>query len=252
MLPGICCPTCESEDVTRNGHTHGGKQNHICKLCGRNFVLNPKNKVVPEQVKKYIEKALLERNSLHGIARIFELSMSWLMTFVNDFLERVPSDLNVWVPPRVTSERAGFPMLDLTCEADELWSFVGGKKNKQWIWLVMERSTRMIIAYHVGGRTAEDAKILWESIPEAFKSRGFFFTDFLASYKCAIPSEQHQAVGKESGQTNHVERVNNTFRQRISRLVRSGLGFSKSLANHISAIRYFIRHYNSRMIGKMQ
>ncbi|HLP87031.1 MAG TPA: IS1 family transposase, partial [Nostocaceae cyanobacterium] len=34
-------------------------------------------------------------------------------------------------------------------------------------------------------------------------------------------------------------------RQRISRLVRSALSFSKKLENHIGAIWYFIHHYNS-------
>lgn len=42
---------------------------------------------------------------------------------------------------------------------------------------------------------------------------------------------------------NH-ERFNNTLRQRVSRLVRDTLAFSKKLANHIGAIRYFICHYN--------
>jgi dihydroflavonol-4-reductase len=39
-------------------------------------------------------------------------------------------------------------------------------------------------------------------------------------------------------------RPNNTLRQRVSRLVRDTLAFSKKLANHIGAIKYFICHYN--------
>jgi len=44
--------------------------------------------------------------------------------------------------------------------------------------------------------------------------------------------------------TNHVERFNCTLRQRVSRLVRATLSFSKKLANHIGAIKYFICDYN--------
>lgn len=51
-----------------------------------------------------------------------------------------------------------------------------------------------------------------------------------------LPSKCHRAVGKESGETNHIERYNNTLRQRCSRLVRKTLSFSKKLANHIGAI----------------
>jgi insertion element IS1 protein InsB len=41
-----------------------------------------------------------------------------------------------------------------------------------------------------------------------------------------------------------VERLNCTLRQRVSRLVRATLSFSKNLANHIGAIKYFICDYN--------
>jgi len=37
--------------------------------------------------------------------------------------------------------------------------------------------------------------------------------------------------------TNHLERFNNTLRQRVSRLARDVLSFSKKLANHIGAIK---------------
>ncbi|MDE5092937.1 MAG: IS1 family transposase, partial [Trichodesmium sp. St11_bin5] len=41
-----------------------------------------------------------------------------------------------------------------------------------------------------------------------------------------------------------IERLNNTLRQRISRLVRKTLSFSKKLRPHLGAIWYFINHYN--------
>jgi hypothetical protein len=64
---------------------------------------------------------------------------------------------------------------------------------------------------------------------------------------CPLPLFRHQRVGKDSGLTNHIERFNNTLRQRISRLVRKTLSFSKKLENHIGAIWYFIHHYNSSL-----
>ena len=55
-----------------------------------------------------------------------------------------------------------------------------------------------------------------------------------------IPGHDRKLARK----TNHIERFNNTLRQRVYRLVRSALSFSKTLANHIGAIKYFICHYN--------
>jgi IS1 family transposase len=59
-----------------------------------------------------------------------------------------------------------------------------------------------------------------------------------------IPSKRHEAVGKDSGMTSYIERLNNTLRQRVSRLVRKTLSFSKKLENHIGAIWLFIHDYN--------
>jgi IS1 family transposase len=59
-----------------------------------------------------------------------------------------------------------------------------------------------------------------------------------------IPAAQHQAITKLARKTNHVERFNNTLRQRVARLVRSTLAFSKKMENHIGARRYFIGQYN--------
>jgi IS1 transposase len=59
-----------------------------------------------------------------------------------------------------------------------------------------------------------------------------------------IPAERHKAITKYARKTNHIESFNNTLRQRVSRLVREMLSFSKKLAYHIGALKYFICHYN--------
>jgi IS1 family transposase len=57
-------------------------------------------------------------------------------------------------------------------------------------------------------------------------------------------------VGKETGKTNYIERFNNTLRQRVSRLVRKTLSFSKKLENHLGAILYFLHYYNDLLLAK--
>ena len=63
-------------------------------------------------------------------------------------------------------------------------------------------------------------------------------------YEKVIPAAQHKAIGKLARKTNHIERFNNTLRQRVARLMRDALSFSKKLANHIGAMKLFICHYN--------
>jgi hypothetical protein len=66
-----------------------------------------------------------------------------------------------------------------------------------------------------------------------------------AVYSAVIPDEQHTALGKETGETAHVERWNNTLRQRLSRFVRMTLSFSKSAIMHEACLLLFLHRYNS-------
>lgn len=129
-------------------------------------------------------------------------------------------------------------------QLDELWSFVQNKKNKQWIWLAINPANKQIIGLHIGDRSSSAAQELWENIPSYWRNNADFFSDYWRAYKAVFDPEHHHAVGKSSGLTSYIERFNCTLRQRVSRLVRKSLSFSKSLANHIGAIRYFIYHYN--------
>lgn len=108
----------------------------------------------------------------------------------------------------------------------------------------MDAVTRQIIAFHLGDRSRQSAQALWEKIPRGYQAQATFYTDCYEVYKGVIPSAQHRAVSKLARKTNHVERFNCTLRQRVSRLVRYTLSFSKSLANHVGAIKYFICNYN--------
>jgi IS1 family transposase len=130
-----------------------------------------------------------------------------------------------------------------TLELDELWSFVSKKAHKKWVWIALCRRTRQVVAYTIGDRSKETCRKLWEAIPEAYQ-RAHCYSDFWKAYSAVIPAEQHTAVGIRSGQTAHVERLNNTLRQRLGRLVRQTLSFSKSLVMHKACLHLFLHRYN--------
>ncbi|WP_250122937.1 IS1 family transposase [Chroococcidiopsis sp. CCMEE 29] len=92
----ISCPSCDCEQVVKNGFIHNGKQNFLCKSCGRQFVLNPKNKVIEQETKDLIDKLLLEKLPLAGIARVTGVSERWLQTYVNTLYRLIPKDVEVW------------------------------------------------------------------------------------------------------------------------------------------------------------
>jgi insertion element IS1 protein InsB len=235
--PSSACPTGDSHHIIKNGSIHNGKQKYKCNDCGRQFVVESSKKEISWKTKQLIDKLLLERISLRGIARVIGVSWSWLQNYVNAKLRCTPRQIEV----------TGKSKCRLTIECDELWSLILSKKKKLYVWLAIERETREIVGCYVGDRSRKSACKLWASLPGVYRQCAIAYTDFWEAYKKVIPSKRHRAVGKDSGQTNQIERLNNTFRQRVSRLVRSSLSFSKKLDNHIGAIWYFIHDYNAKL-----
>ena len=234
------CPNCSSQTIVKNGSIHNKKQKYKCKDCGRQFVENPqnKNKPIPEYTKELIDKLLAERLSLAAIVRVTGVSAQWLQTYVNTKYEQIPKEV------KVGKKIPG----NLSIECDEMWSFVLCKKNKVWIWFAIDVDTKEIVGAYIGKRDAAAAQQLWDSLPPVYRESAEVYTDFWEAYKVVIPSERHHPVGKDTGLTNHIERFNNTVRQRVGRLVRDTLSFSKKLENHIGAVWNFIHIYNESLM----
>jgi insertion element IS1 protein InsB len=131
-------------------------------------------------------------------------------------------------------------------ELDELWSFVSKKTNKKWVWIALCRRTRQVVASYTGERSETSCRKLWEAVPDTYK-QNTLYSDFWEAYSKALKGYKHYAVGKESGETNHVERWNNTLRQRIGRFVRKTLSFSKCEIMHWLYLQFFIYHYNQSL-----
>ena len=246
MMIRTTCPRCDETDYKKNGKTHHGKQNYRCRRCGREFIQILEREPVPLEQQALVKKLWLERLSLRRICRVIGVSLDWLLTFLVSLYEELPEHLNVsleQVDNHVLIQR-------LEVEADELLSFVKHKKNKQWLWLAMDVKTKQVIAFSVGDRSKRRARKRWKAIPDMYKQNAIFYTDQYEGYPGIIPATQHRAIAKHFRRTHHIERLNCTLRQRISRWVRATLSFSKKLANHIGAIHYFICHYNLTLAAK--
>lgn len=232
------CPSCNSSNYKKNGHSHYGKQNHYCLNCGRQFVCT-NNHYISSSERAKIERSLLERNSLRGICRIFEVSYNWLKEFARQVWNSVPDDLGIdaYVTDRIDSLDSKY---SFGIQMDEMWSFVGSKKVKKWIWIAYDPSLQVTVACHIGGRGKEDAKKLWHKIPDNLKHFNFE-TDGLEAYKSIIPKNQHK-VGKKY--TYFIEGFNTKIRARCSRLVRKSIAFSKLEEWHEKAIMWMLWTFN--------
>ena len=241
MTIEMTCPTCGSHDISKNGTTRRGKQNYKCRDCNRQFVEDPQWRPKDKDSRTLVNLLLLEKIALAGIARATGVSERWLQDHVNTGYESVPKAAEV--DPKAKGK--------LKVQMDELWSFVDHKGHKQWVWVAMDADTREVIGCHIGDRSRESAMALWQSIPGVYRQCAKVYTDYWEAYVTVIPSKRHERVGKDSGLTSYIERLNNTLRQGVARLVRKTLSFSKKLENHIGAIWLFIHDYNHQVRKKL-
>jgi insertion element IS1 protein InsB len=240
MITRDVCPRCQSAKYKKNGHIHNGKQNHQCHDCGRQFVDGFEQALVSADTRALIERLLVERISLRGICRAVGVNLKWLLGFLVQCFEALPDHLHA----QPLTGHGDVMIQPLAVEADQIASFVRKKANTQWIWIAMDATSRQVMAFHVGDRSRTSAMRLWAKIPRAYRQHATFYTDQYVVYARVIPEGQHRSISQLARKTHHLERSHNTLRQRMSRLVREALSFSKKLANHTGAIKLFICDYN--------
>lgn len=89
------CRHCSSAEIVRNGSNSVGTPKFLCRGCGRQFVERPKKRPISQETKELIDRLLLERVSLAGIARVTGVSERWLQTYVNEKYEHTPRHVEV-------------------------------------------------------------------------------------------------------------------------------------------------------------
>ena len=143
-------------------------------------------------------------------------------------------------PEVVESERA-------VLELDEMWTFVGKRKRKVWLWLAVERASRRIVAWVLGCRGAATGQRLFHSLPARYQTNTTYYTDEWAAYATVLPAHAHQPSAKGSGRTSIVEALNCSLRHRCGVLVRKSGSFSKSLTMHHARIKICIYNHNRQI-----
>jgi len=123
-------------------------------------------------------------------------------------------------------------------EVDEMWSFVGRKKDQRWLWHAMDHHSGKVLAY-VFGRRKDEVFLKLKALLKPFGiSR--YYTDSWGAYTRHIETDQHQPSKRN---TQKIERKHLTLRTRIKRLVRKTICFSKSTQMHDIVIGLFVNRY---------
>jgi insertion element IS1 protein InsB len=132
---------------------------------------------------------------------------------------------------------------DEVLAVDEAWSFVRNRVNPRWLWTVLLRRTRHLLAFVLGDHRERTCRRLWHRIPPAVRQCARY-SDVWKAYAAGFPKATHRCVGKETGHTAHQERWDHPLRQRVARSVRNTLSFSKRARWHDRVTNWFSIMYN--------
>jgi insertion element IS1 protein InsB len=135
------CPQCKSSRNKKNGFRRG-KQSYRCLDCGCQYVENPKSRAYPNEVKQLCLKMYVNGMGFRAIARVTDIDHGTIINWVKEKGEKLADEPQDEEIPEIT-------------EIDELETFVGCKKNKFWIWTVVNHWNQGILLWIVGVREAE-------------------------------------------------------------------------------------------------
>ncbi len=130
-------------------------------------------------------------------------------------------------------------------EVDELWTFVGNKKNKQWLIYAYHRESGEIVAYVWDKRDLATVQRLKARLKKLGVQYAGIASDhwdsFITAFQCF-----KQVIGKFF--TVGIEGNNCRIRHRIRRGFRRSCNFSKKLENHFKAFDLTFFYLNNGFV----
>jgi transposase-like protein/IS1 family transposase len=284
----VTCPDCKSDSKKFGFFGPLRIQRFRCKSCKKTFAAIPDRPMdslrIPTDKAVQVIHLLCEGVGVRAIERLTGIHRDRVLSVLEVAGRKCATLLDTKLRG-LEAEQIG---------VDELYGFVNCKqyhcpqndelRGDQYTWLSMERTTKLIINWHVGKRTAENCFTFMEDLKRRIASRFQLSTDGYAGYTgyngAVIQTfgnqidygfeVKHYGSGPVQGErryspmvcqwskrvaqvgnpdmsmvnTSHVERANLSFRLFNRRLTRLTLGYSKKIANLRLSLALFIAHYN--------
>jgi transposase-like protein/IS1 family transposase len=282
------CPHCAAE-TKKFGRTKDGRQKVRCLTC-RKVSSESRERGPLGDMRLPLDRALLclsllcEGSSVRAVERITgteKKTILRLLVQVGEGCERLMEETIKAVPVQ-------------DVQADELWTYIQAKQatcarqkianpdaGDAYCYIGLERTSRLVLAWHLGRRNGWDAHDFMEKLDKATAGNFQLSTDGFNGYPNAVEYnlgarvnyaqvvKEFANVGGEEGRryapprlkgqekivvsgtpdedricTSHVERSNWTLRGHLRRFTRLSNGFSRKKANLRAALALYFAYYN--------
>jgi insertion element IS1 protein InsB len=207
------CRRCSNECIKKGFQVNRyvKKQRYRCISCNCYQLEDYHKKPYCESIDNTIIQLNAEGNSISGIARIIKYSKQTVIRRMLLLASRVKQP--------IVSE------VNQTYEVDEMWTFVGDKKNGEtWLTYALNNRTNRVMFFHIGNKTSLDINRV--VAPLKMLNPKKIVTDKLNLYPKLVRPHKHDT---QKHRNNHIERANLTLRQHLKRLSRKTLCYSKSI-----------------------
>jgi transposase-like protein/IS1 family transposase len=282
----MVCHNCQTE-AKKHGTSRQGTQCFRCRTCSKTFI-EPQTKPL-DTMRLRVDEAisvislLVEGCSIRSIERVTGVHRDTIL----DLLVLTGTRCERLLENRVRN----IAVKDV--QADEIWGFVAMKEKTKkakgsdnpfvgdpYCFIAIERETKLILAWHLGRRSAEDTMNFTEKLNEATQGHFQLTTDGFAPYNYAVSYSLGTRVdfaqlikvyaGSREGEqryspavvqgtirqiqignpvhhricTSHIERANLGVRTSMRRMTRLTNGFSRKWENLKAAYALYFAHYN--------
>jgi len=283
----MTCHNCRTE-CKKFGKHPGGRQRFQCRSCKKTFTeQGPLDEMrLPLAKAETILKMMVEGCSIRTIERLTDVHRDTIMRLLELAGERCE---------RLLSEKIrGLEVADVS--ADEIWGYCWCKEKNRptdspfigdaYCFVGMENNSKLILAWHLGRRTAQHTMEFTEKLRVATTGRFQISTDGWPSYKDCIPYSLGKRVdfativkvyrSDREGEaryappevastvrtpihgkpdmtrvsTSHVERQNLSIRMGMRRMTRLTNGFSKKWENLRAAYALWFAFFNFCRVHK--
>jgi transposase-like protein/IS1 family transposase len=281
----MTCHNCQTA-CKRFGKHRNGLQRFRCRQCKKTFTEDHEKPL--DEMRLPIDRAvnilqlLLEGMSIRSVERVTNIHRDTILKLLVLAGERCEA--------LMLAKCQNLPVKDV--EVDEIWGYVGKKEGHKsdddgeeigdaYMFIGMEASTKLILAYHLGKRTARATdtfigKLAYATSRDRYQLTSDGFKPYVSAVKLILrdrvdfaqlvkvygaprdgeqrysPAEVVDSVPCEiMGRpvrdricTSHIERQNLSVRMGMRRMTRLTNGFSKKWENLEAAYALWFAYYN--------